>query len=106
LALIDGTYTSSILPVGVTLLAARRLARPDSRVATFVAAGLQARINLEALCKAFPLREIRILSRTESSARALGQLVAERQLQPVLPRDPESAIRGADIIITSVPSGP
>jgi ornithine cyclodeaminase/alanine dehydrogenase-like protein (mu-crystallin family) len=106
LALIDGTFTSSILPVAVTLLAARHLARPDSRVATFVAAGLQARLNLEALCKAFPLREIRILSRTEASARALAQLVAERQLQPVLPRDPESAICGADIIITSVPSGP
>jgi alanine dehydrogenase len=106
LMLIDGTFTSSILPVGVTLLVARRLARPDSRVATFVAAGLQARLNLEALCEAFPLREIRILSRTEGSAQAFAQIVTERQLQPVVPRDPESAIRGADIIITSVPSGP
>lgn len=105
LALIDGTFTSSILPAGITLLAARRLARPESRVATFVAAGLQARLNLEALCKTFPLRQIRILSRTEASARAFAQFVAERQLEPVLPSDPEAAIRGADIIISSVPSG-
>src|SRR5215813_12759844 len=64
LALIDGTFTSSILPTGITLLAARRLARPESRVATFVAAGLQARLNLESLCKTFPLRQIKIVSRT------------------------------------------
>jgi ornithine cyclodeaminase/alanine dehydrogenase-like protein (mu-crystallin family) len=106
LALIDGTFTSSILPAGVTLLAARRLARPESRVATFVAAGLQARLNLDALCRTFPLREIRILGRTEASARAFAKVVAERQLEPVLASDPESAIRGADIILTSVPSGP
>jgi ornithine cyclodeaminase/alanine dehydrogenase-like protein (mu-crystallin family) len=106
LALIDGTFTSSILPAGVTLLVARRLARPESRVATFVAAGLQARLNLEALCKAVPLREIRILSRTETSARAFAEFVAARELQPVLSKDPEPAIRDADIIITSVPSGP
>jgi ornithine cyclodeaminase/alanine dehydrogenase-like protein (mu-crystallin family) len=106
LALVDGTFTSSILPAGITLLAARRLARPESRVATFVAAGLQARLNLDALCKTFPLRQIRIVSRTEASARALAQFVTERQLEPVIPRDPETAVRGADIIITSVPSGP
>jgi len=106
LALIDGTFTSSILPAGVTLQVARRLARPDSRTVTFVAAGLQARLNLDALRETFPLREVRILSRTESSARAFAQFVRARQLEPVLPRDPESAIRGADIIITSVPSGP
>lgn len=106
LALIDGTFTSSILPAGITLLAARRLARPESRIATFVAAGLQARLNIDALCKRFPLREIRILSRTQASALALAQFVTERQLQPVIAKDPEAAIRGADIIITSVPSSP
>jgi alanine dehydrogenase len=106
LALIDGTFTSSVLPAGITLLAARKLARPESRVATFVAAGLQARLNIDALCKTFPLQEIRIVSRTEASARALAQYVTERQLKAVIPQDPEAAIRGAEIIITSVPSGP
>ena len=106
LALIDGSFTSSILPAGVTLLAARRFARPESRVATFVAAGLQARLNLDALARAFPLREIRILSRTEGSARGFAAFSAERQLEPVISPDPEAAVRGADIIITSVPSGP
>jgi alanine dehydrogenase len=106
LALIDGTFTSSILPAGITLLSARRLARPESRVATFVAAGLQARLNLDALAKTFPLQEIRIFSRTEGSARAFAQFVAERQLKPVIAHDPEAAVRGADILITSVPSGP
>ena len=106
LALLDGTFTSSILPAGVTLLAARKFARPESRVATFVAAGLQARLNLDALCKTFPLREIRILSRTEASARNFAAYVSSRQLQPVIAREPEAAIRGSDIIVTSVPSGP
>lgn len=105
LALIDGTFTSSILPAGVTLLAARHFARPESSVVTFVAAGLQARLNLEALARTFPLREIRIVSRTEVSARAFAAYVAERQLQVVISGDPQAAIRGADIVVTSVPSG-
>lgn len=106
LALIDGSFTSSILPAGITLLAARRFARPESRVVTVVAAGLQARLNLDALAKTFPLREVRVVSRTEASARAFAAFVAERQLKAVIPSDPEAAIRGADIIVTSVPSGP
>ena len=88
------------------MLAARRLARPESSVAAFVAAGLQARLNLDALAEAFPLREIRIVSRTEASARAFAAYAAKRQLEAVIARNPEAAIRGADIIITSVPSGP
>ena len=39
IAMIDGTFTSTMLPAGITAMGARALARPDSRIATIVGAG-------------------------------------------------------------------
>lgn len=106
IALIDGTFASMILPAGVTAIVARLLARPDSRTACFVAAGSQARVNLDALRARFPLEEVRIISRTARSAEAFAVFARKRGLTATIYEDPEIAVRGADIIVTSVPSGP
>lgn len=106
LACIDGTFTSTMLPVGVTALAARRFATPDSSVVTFIGAGTQARANLTALRQLFPLREVRILSRTERSASAFATEVEATGLAARTLTNPEEALRHADIIVSTVPSGP
>jgi len=106
LAIVDGSFTSTMLPVGVTALTARRLARADSRVIAMIAAGLQARVNLAALVDLFPLREVRIVSRTEQSARTFAAEVELRGLRAVVTHDAETAVRGADIIVSSVPGAP
>lgn len=104
LALVDGTLTSTYLPACVTLLAARKMARRESSVVAFVAAGEQARVNLEALRSAFALREVRIASRSAASAERFAATVRESGLAATV-TDPNAAIDGADIIVTSVPSG-
>jgi ornithine cyclodeaminase/alanine dehydrogenase-like protein (mu-crystallin family) len=103
LALIDGTVTSTLLPACVTAIAARRLARGDSRIAAFVAAGVQARVNLAALAAWFPLAQVRIASRTRHSAQAFAVEVEARGIAAVVSDGAEAAIRGADIVVTSVP---
>lgn len=105
-ALIDGTWTSTILPAGVTAIAARRLARPDSAVVSFVGAGVQARVNLAALQPLFPLREVRVLSRTAASAQGFAAHAAACGLQVRVFEDARAALEGADIIVTSVPGAP
>jgi len=103
LGMIDGTWTSTILPAAVTAIAARRLARPDSAVASFVGAGAQARVNLEALRPIFPLREVRVLSRTARSAQAFADHAAGCGLRARVCDDPRAALDGADIVVSSVP---
>lgn len=103
LALIDGTVTSTLLPACATAIAAQRLARGGSRIAAFVAAGLQARVNLAALAALFPLAQARIASRTPHSAQAFAAEVEARGIEAVVADGAEAAIRGADIVVTSVP---
>jgi ornithine cyclodeaminase/alanine dehydrogenase-like protein (mu-crystallin family) len=105
-ALVDGSFTSTMLPAGITALAARTLARADSRTATFVGAGLQTRVNLAALRGLFPLEEVRILGRSAANAEALAREIAASGLKASVTSDAESAISGADIIVSTVPSGP
>lgn len=103
LAIVDGTFTSNMLPAGLTAIAATRLGRPGSRVATFVGAGVQARVNLDALRLSLPIEEVRILSRTAQSADAFARHVASLGLKARVETDPETAIRGSQVIVTSVP---
>ena len=106
LACIDGTFTSTMLPVGVTALVATRFANPQSKVVTFVGAGSQARANLASLRHFFPLEEVRIFTRTERSASAFAAEVESSGLTAKIYTQPEQALRHSDIIVSTVPSGP
>ncbi|MCC6197242.1 MAG: NAD(P)-binding domain-containing protein [Burkholderiales bacterium] len=106
LACIDGTFTSTMLPVGVTALAAKRLANPASKVVAFVGAGAQARANLASLRRQFPLAQVRIVSRTQASASAFAAEVERSGLAVEITTHAEQALRHADIIVSTVPSGP
>ena len=106
LACIDGTFTSTVLPVGVTVMAAKRFANPRSTIATFVGAGAQSRGNLAALRQRYPLEEVRIVSRTERSASAFAKEIESTGLAAKPMTDAREALRDADIIVSTVPSGP
>jgi ornithine cyclodeaminase/alanine dehydrogenase-like protein (mu-crystallin family) len=106
LALVDGSFTSTMLPACVTLLTARRLARADSAAVSFIGAGVQAAVNLEALITAFPIKHVHIASRTSASAAAFATFVrAKWGLNTTTYEDHRAAVVAADIIVTSVPNG-
>lgn len=106
-ALVDGAVTSNLLPGAVTAIAARRLARPDSRVAAFIGAGVQARINLDGLTAAgLPIEEVRIVSRSRASAVSFADETASRGIRATLSDNPRAAIDGADVVVTTVPGSP
>lgn len=103
LAVIDGTATSRLLPVAVTLAAASRLARPASSSLCLIGAGLQARLHFDALRQQFPLERVRILGRTPANAQSLAQHIRDHGIEATVSPDAESAIREADLIVTTVP---
>jgi alanine dehydrogenase len=82
-------------------VAARHLARADSRVAALIGAGQIGEQAVRAVAAAFALDEFRIASRTLGGAQAFAT-----RLQPDLTiplravASAEAAIRGADIIVT------
>lgn len=101
---IDGTYTSNVLPAGVTRLLSKRLARTQSKVAVIVGAGTQARLNLEALDGILPIETVRIITRTQASATKFAKFVEQRGQTPVITEAGPAALQGADIIISTVPA--
>jgi alanine dehydrogenase len=106
LALVDGTTGSNWLPACVTLLTARSFALPESSSVTFIGAGLQARVNLQALAGAFPLRQVHVVSRTQQSAEGFARFARETfGLSAVVAASAREAVAAADIVVSSVPSG-
>jgi len=93
-ALMDGTYITAIRTGGTAAVAARVLAREDSRVLAILGAGVQGHSHLETFPRVRDFGEIRIASRSLGRAK---ELVA---------RDPraravesfEEAVRGADVV--------
>ena len=99
-AIVDFHLVTKWKTAGDSLLAARRLARPDSRKILIVGAGTQGRALHAAYSAAFPDAVFTIWNRTSDTARKMaaelpGLLVAD---------DLEAAVRGADIVTSATMS--
>lgn len=104
IGLIDGTYTSNILPAGVARLLTGKLAQARSGIATIIGAGTQARLNLEALDGILPIREVRIITRSQTSAETFSTFVKTRGQTPVIMTAGEAALADADVVISTIPA--
>ena len=103
--LLDNGYLTDVRTAAAGAVAAKHLSRPDSSVAAIFGAGVQARLQLEALTLVRPIREARIWARdagkAEKTAADLRQrLGIEVRAEP----DPARAAAGADVIVTTTPS--
>lgn len=93
-AVVDFHLVTKWKTAGDSLLAARKLARPDSRAILIVGAGAVARSMIAAYSTIFPQARFTVWSRTIDSARAMeGERVTATD-------DLETAVRAADVICT------
>lgn len=99
-ALLDFHLVTKWKTAGDSLLAARCLARPESRRIALIGAGTVARSMHEAYSALFPDAEFVIWNRTHQAAEALSRELPRVQPEPDLRR----AISGADIICTATMS--
>ena len=88
-----------------TAVAARRLARPESKTVGILGAGVQGMSNLEALKECFPLKKVIVhdihpeqMDRYEAFVRGHWP-----ELEVVKTADPRQAVETADIVVTSGP---
>lgn len=103
--LLDNGYLTDVRTAAAGAVAARHLSRPDAGVAAIFGAGMQARLQLEALSLVRPIREARIWARDAAKAEAVAADLTLKLGFPVHARtDGRAAVDGADIIVTTTPS--
>lgn len=104
-AVMDATWITAMRTGAATAVAARRLARPDSRTVGIVACGVQGRSNLEALRCVLPglRRAVAYDLRPEVARRFAEDMGRALDLEVVATERLEEAVRGLDIVVTSGP---
>lgn len=103
--LLDNGYLTDIRTAAAGAVAAKHLARADAAIATIMGAGMQARLQFEALMLVRPIRQGRVWARRYERAVALAAALESKFGIPVVPHDdPAEAVRGADIVVTTTPS--
>ncbi|MBX3615561.1 ornithine cyclodeaminase family protein [Nitrosomonas sp.] len=105
LAVIDGNWITAVRTAGLSAVAAKRLARTDACVAAFIGCGIQAHSHLQAFAALFPLSSVRAYARGPSRDR-FCQYAENMGLTAMACQTAEAAIRGADLIVTSVTLSP
>jgi ornithine cyclodeaminase len=103
--LLDNGYLTDVRTAAAGAVAARHLARPDAAVAAIFGAGMQARLQLEALALVRPLREARLWARDPRKANeAARELSRKLGFAVAAVADPQAAMHGADVIVTTTPA--
>ncbi|GLS30981.1 ornithine cyclodeaminase [Mesorhizobium albiziae] len=103
--LLDNGYLTDIRTAAAGAVAAKHLSRPDSHVAAIFGAGVQARLQLEALKLVRPIEEARLWARDPAKAMDTASELSRHLGIPVSAEpDPAKAAAGVDIIVTTTPA--
>ncbi|MCQ0987575.1 ectoine utilization protein EutC [Jiella marina] len=104
---LDNGYLTDVRTAAAGAVAARHLAREDASVAAILGAGVQAKLQLEALTLVRPIREARIWARNAEKASACARDLSERlgiKVEAMPGPDAKEAVTGADVIVTTTPA--
>lgn len=104
LCIMDGTAITNMRTGAAGGVAAKRLARKDSRVVALVGCGAQARTQLAALMEIFNIREARIWSKDPGCARAFIRDMKGPGIRLEIKKTVKKCVEGADIVVTTTPS--
>jgi alanine dehydrogenase len=102
--LLDANYLTGIRTGAAGAVAAKHLARKNSRVVGLIGAGVQARTQLEGLLTQFPIKEVLVYSRTQAGSEKLVQEIQQQGIKAVYLDSQETVVRNSDIVVTTTPS--
>jgi ornithine cyclodeaminase/alanine dehydrogenase-like protein (mu-crystallin family) len=95
LAAMDGRLITEMRTAAVSAAVTNRLAAPDSHILALLGSGVQAQAHLEALTHVRKFDEVRVWSPNPEHAKRFAQEHGVRAT------DAESAVRGADVVVTA-----
>lgn len=102
--LLDNGYLTDLRTAAAGGVAARHLARVDASRAAIFGAGLQARLQLQALRLVRPITSAVIWARDPARAQALAADLDAPDLRVRATADPAEAAGSADIVVTTTPA--
>jgi ornithine cyclodeaminase/alanine dehydrogenase-like protein (mu-crystallin family) len=101
----DSGEITALRTAAATAVAARHLARKDSRVAGIVGCGKQGRIQLRALMQVLPITHVRVADNDRVAAARFASAMSRELSIPVdTVADPRAACRESDVCVTCTPS--
>lgn len=107
LSIMGGNRITAIRTAAAGGIAVKYLANKDSKIASFIGAGVQARAQLLALLLVFPnLEEIRVCDISPKAAEAFASEAKNKaaQCRVVVVGNEQEAVHEAEIVITTTPS--
>lgn len=102
-AVMDCCWITTKRTGAASAISAKYLARPESETIAIIACGVQGHSNLEAMNALFKLKKVRAFDPIPSQMEKLVAFAESLGLEAETSSDPEKAIRGADIIVSSGP---
>ncbi|MCK5835822.1 MAG: ornithine cyclodeaminase family protein [Desulfobacula sp.] len=104
LAVMDCTWITAMRTAAASAVSARYLARPESSVIGILACGVQGHANLEAMNVLFGLEKVYAFDTVPEQASSLAEYGRDTLgLAVEIVSDPQKAVKGCDIIVTSGP---
>jgi ornithine cyclodeaminase/alanine dehydrogenase len=104
LALMDSIEVTVNRTGAATTLAARHLARKDSRVATVCGAGVQGRIQLRAIAAALDLQRVHLWDVNPQAASRLAEEMSTELKLDIRPTPDLAPVRDSDVVVTCTSS--
>jgi alanine dehydrogenase len=105
LALLDSIEITALRTGAATAVAAKYLARPDSKVATVCGCGVQGRIQLKSLAQVLRLEKIYAYDQDDAlSGRFAGEMSEELGVEVIPVKDLPDAVGASDVCVTCTPS--
>ncbi len=101
-AILDGNWITAVRTAGLSMVAARKLARPDASTIGFIGAGVQAQSHLDAFVDLYPVTGIKVFSRGRKNIDLLCESARAKGLSADVCSTAREAVDAADLIVTSV----
>lgn len=101
-AVLGANWITAVRTAALSMVAARRLAEPNSETVAFVGAGVQAHSHLKAFSEIFPLTSVRVFGRGKRNANKLCDHARDMGLEAERTANAKDALQGADLVVTSV----
>lgn len=102
-AVMDCRWITTKRTGAASAISAKYLARPESKNIGIIACGVQGHSNLEAMSVQFKLKKVKAYDPLPSQSEKLVAFAKTLGLEAEAVNDPEKAVRGADIIVSSGP---
>lgn len=100
--LLDNGYLTDIRTAAAGAVAARHLSHENARTAAIIGAGMQARLQLEALLLVREIDNVKVWARDQKKAAAFARKASEDLgIEVAVAETAAHAVRGTDIIVTT-----